>query len=57
MCHCHCVKVEFEPSTNLTKEALGDKVEKVVVSDRIVDSPCVLTTSEYGWSVNMEQIT
>ena len=38
------------------KEVLGDKVEKVIVSDRIVDSLCVLTTSEYGWSVNMERI-
>merc|ERR1712136_700870 len=27
-----------------------------MVSDRIVDSPCVLTTSEYGWSANMERI-
>ena len=50
------LKVEFEPSTKLTKKALGDKVEKVIVSDRIVDSPCVLTTSEYGWSVNKERI-
>jgi len=28
----------------------------VIVSDRIVDSPCVLVTGEYGWSANMERI-
>merc|ERR1712136_527128 len=50
------LKAEFEPLTKLMKEVLGDKVEKVIVSDRIVDSPCVLTASEYGWSANMECI-
>ena len=29
---------------------------QVIVSDRIVDSPCVLVTGEYGWSANMERI-
>merc|ERR1712185_81714 len=50
------MKAEFEPLTKLMKEVLGDKVEKVLVSSRIVDSPCVLTTSEYSWSANMERI-
>merc|ERR1712096_136117 len=50
------LKAEFEPLTKLMKEVLGDKVEKVMISSRIVDSPCVLTTSEYGWSANMERI-
>jgi len=50
------LKVEFEPLTKLMKEVLGDKVEKVLISSRMADSPCVLTTSEYGWSANMERI-
>merc|ERR1719160_703055 len=50
------LKAEFEPLCKLMKEVLGDKTEKVIVSGRVVDSPCVLVTSEYGWSANMERI-
>jgi len=38
------------------KEILGDKVEKVDVSQRITDSPCVLVTGEHGWTAYMEKI-
>jgi len=38
------------------KEILGDKVEKVDISQRISDSPCVLVTGEHGWTAYMEKI-
>ena len=49
-------KSQFEALCRVIKDILGDKVEKVIVSDRVVDSPCVLVTGEYGWSANMERI-
>jgi len=49
-------KAAFEALCGKVKEILGDKVEKVTVSDRIVNSPCVLVTAEFGWSANMERI-
>merc|ERR1719356_2047838 len=49
-------KAAFESLCRLMKDILGDKIEKVLVSDRIVDSPCCLVTGEYGWSANMERI-
>jgi len=49
-------KAQFEPLCKTIKEILGDKVEKVTLSDRIINSPCVLVTGEYGWSANMERI-
>eukprot|EP01003_Olkasia_polycarbonata_P008116 NODE_98_length_1553_cov_3776.841755_g72_i0.p1 GENE.NODE_98_length_1553_cov_3776.841755_g72_i0~~NODE_98_length_1553_cov_3776.841755_g72_i0.p1 ORF type:complete len:418 (+),score=186.57 NODE_98_length_1553_cov_3776.841755_g72_i0:29-1255(+) len=49
-------KEAFETLCKQIKEILGDKVEKVLLSDRVVNSPCILVTGEYGWSANMERI-
>merc|ERR1740139_1851463 len=49
-------KAAFEGLCTLVKEVLGDKVEKVLVGSRMSESPCVLVTSEWGWSANMERI-
>jgi molecular chaperone HtpG len=37
-------------------EVLGDIVERVVFTDRLVIFPCVLVASEYSWSANLERI-
>merc|ERR1712159_117207 len=50
------LKAEFEELCKVIKEILDKKIEKVVVSNRLVGSPCCIVTSTYGWSANMERI-
>merc|ERR1719245_108382 len=49
-------KASYEELCKKVKDILGAKVEKVVISDRMVGSPCSLVTGEFGWSANMERI-
>jgi len=49
-------KTKFEPLCKVMKDILDKKVEKVVVSNRLVDSPCCIVTSQYGWTANMGRI-
>ncbi|XP_077408775.1 heat shock protein HSP 90-alpha [Vanacampus margaritifer] len=47
---------QFENLCNIMKDILEKKVEKVIVSNRLVSSPCCIVTSTYGWTANMERI-
>merc|ERR1719433_1636026 len=49
-------KASFSALCKKVKDILGSKVEKVIISDRMVGSPCSLVTGEFGWSTNMERI-
>merc|ERR1719150_3164551 len=49
-------KANFEGLCKKMKEILGDKVEEVLVGDRMIESPASLVTTEFGWSANMQRI-
>jgi len=46
----------YKPVTDWFKETLGSKIEKAVVSNRLLETPAILVSSQYGWSTNMERI-
>merc|ERR1711912_145147 len=42
--------------TDWLKETLGSKIEKAVVSNRLLETPAIIVSSQYGWSTNMGRI-
>jgi len=50
------LKKDYEKTCAYMKTVLGDSVEKVIVSNRLESSPCVLVTNQFGYTANMERI-
>jgi len=51
------VKEKFDSLTKwLGEDALKDHILRAEVSERLVDSPCALITSKFGWTGNMQKI-
>ncbi|KAJ6352081.1 hypothetical protein OIU76_001321 [Salix suchowensis] len=51
------LKESFKDLTKWWKSALAsENVDDVKISNRLADTPCVVVTSKFGWSANMERI-
>ncbi|CAH8391754.1 unnamed protein product [Eruca vesicaria subsp. sativa] len=51
------LKEAFKELTKWWKESLAsENVDDVKISNRLADTPCVVVTSKFGWSANMERI-
>ncbi|KAF7817654.1 endoplasmin-like protein [Senna tora] len=51
------LKESFKDLTKWWKSALSsENVDDVKISNRLDNTPCVVVTSKYGWSANMERI-
>jgi len=50
------LKEMYKPLTDWYKNHLGRNVEKVSISNKLVDAPLFIFTSQYGYSAQMEKI-
>jgi len=46
----------YKGLTDWLKTSMGTKIEKAVVSNRLLETPAILVSSQYGWATNMERI-
>jgi heat shock protein beta len=50
------LKSQFEPLAKYLQKQLAESIDKVVVSTRLTNSPCVVTVGKHGHSANMERL-
>uniref|UniRef100_A0A061S629 Heat shock protein 90kDa beta n=1 Tax=Tetraselmis sp. GSL018 TaxID=582737 RepID=A0A061S629_9CHLO len=50
------LREEFKPLVKWWKDILEGTVDSVRVTNRLTSTPCVVTTSQFGWTANMERI-
>jgi len=50
------IQEQFKILTDWWKNILGTKVDKIVISKRLTDTPCIVVSSEHGYSASMERI-
>ena len=50
------LKEMYKPLTDFFKKHLGKKIEKVSISNKLVDEPLFILTSQYGYSAQMEKV-
>ena len=50
------LKKKYENTCTKIKEIIGSDCEKVVVSKRLVVTPCVIVTGEFGWTANFQRL-
>lgn len=53
---CNNDNIKFTNLCKVIKDILHNKVDKVIVSNRLVQSPCCIVTPKYSWSGNMTRI-
>jgi molecular chaperone HtpG len=49
-------KTDYKNVCDFIKSVLSDNVEKVIVSNKLDSSPCILSTSDFAMTANMQRI-
>ena len=50
------IKEDFKPLIDWWKKLLDKKIENIDISKRLIDSPCIIVSTEHGYSASMERI-